>query len=555
MSPVDGALRPWLIHMRLRLRCERAWLIALPVGVLLLTAALSPSYGRTFASRADQQQVATQARANDTMMLLYGRLDSEADAVEIAVWELGAMTCLVLGIVIVLRAAAVSRGEEDQGRAELLHAACAGPVPRVIVQAALLGILSALVGSAAGAGLLALQGAGAADARSYGVAVGLTCLLLAATTQVGAQLAADAAGTRAVGMTVLAASFLAYGLDCAKDWRWSGLAAAASPFRLREDLAAGEGDDWTPCLWALAAWILLTGVAAVMARRRDLGQGLVSVRPPWMRMPLRAPGPAALALWLSARSMITWALAVGATAGLFTDMGRSLVELARQDGLSSDSEMGSLLGSSSDPGEAFLAYLGSLLGVLAACQAVSLASRAGAEELSGRIEAVAATGVTTVRTILAWWMTALVSSGLTLACAAGAAATVGEDALGTGSWDALRLVAGQWPAAIAAAGLASFVCAARPRWRGLAWIPVLASLGITQFGASLDLPEGIRDANPAAQAGEIGSWWLLGMAVVLIASGILLHRRRDLMLAGTTRPGLPHPGLSPIHPQPAPSRG
>lgn len=71
--------------------------------------------------------------------------------------------------------------------------------------------------------------------------------------------------------------------------------------------------------------------------------------------------------------------------------------------------------------------------------------------------------------------------------------------------------------------------------RRCAWCPVLVSLGVTQFGATLDLPERVSDANPLAQAGQVGSWWLLGTSTALICVSTVLLRHRDLAVAGPVR--------------------
>lgn len=530
----NRVLRRWRTHLGLRLRTQVPWLTVLPAVVLVLTAVLCPSYGTTYPTRGDQLQAVAWSRSNTTMVFMYGQLAAGADSVQLAAWELGAMTCLVLGVVVVLRTAGLARGEEDQGRAEILHAASAGPVARVTGQAVLLALVSALLGTGAGGGLIALDGTRATDACAYGAAVGVTCMLLAAITLLGAQLVSDAVGARSLGLSVVAATYIAYGLECAKDWPWVRWAGAASPFRLREDLLQGSVTHWESCAWALVVWLLLTCAAAILARRRDLGQGLVPVRPPWTLVPVRARGPVGLALWLSAGGLVAWALAVSSTTSVLIDMGRTLVERVRQGGIATDNGLGSIL-AGADPAESYLMYIGSLAGALAACQAVALASRAGGDEVAGRIEILASTGVSPARVLCGWWAAAVAGSGLTLTCCAGGAAAVGRQALGTSTWDALRLVGGQWPVAIAAASVASVLCALRPRWRVLAWVPVLLSLAVTQFGTSLDLPERLRDANPLAQAGQVGSWWLLALSAAATCACAVLTGRRDLALVGPGR--------------------
>lgn len=542
MSPRrHGGTCAWSAHVRLRLRTERAWLVTLPSVVLVLTALLCPSYGTTYSSEAAMARAVASARTNDTMLLLYGNLAHGADPVQIAVWELGAMTCLGISVVVVLHTAAVTRGEEDRGRVELLHAASVGPTRRVLGQALTLALLSALIGVGAGTGLLALDGAVLADARAYGTAVGMTCLLLAALTHLAAQIAADAPGARGLGLVVLAAAYLAYGLSCSRELGWADPVGDLSPFRLRQALSPGGHNAWLPALWGGCAWMLLVTITILTSRRRDLGQGLVLMRSPRAGSPLGVGGPAPLALRLSRGGITAWALALSAAVWLLIDMGGALVARAQKGAFGPDSGMGAILGSGDDADRAFLEYVGSLIGALAALHAVSLANRAGTDELVGRTEVLASTGVRPARLLLAWWCAAAAGSGLVLCCATASAASAGSGALGTGTRDAIRLVAGQWPAAIAAASVASAICAILPRRRGIAWLAPPICVGLIQFGATLDVPERVRDANPLAQAGRPGSWWLLGASAAMVGIAVVRMRRRDLVLASSSRSRRHHP--------------
>ena len=130
---------------------------------------------------------------------------------------------------------------------------------------------------------------------------------------------------------------------------------------------------------------------------------------------------------------------------------------------------------------------------------------------------------------------AALGSGLTLICATVAAGYVGRSELDTDLIDAVRLVAGQWPAALASAAIATALCGAWPRGRGLAWAPVLVGLGIAQLGGVLDLPKRIRDAGLLAQAGENGSLWLLAITTTGLLIAAYCVTRRDMHLVASSR--------------------
>ena len=104
--------------------------------------------------------------------------------------------------------------------------------------------------------------------------------------------------------------------------------------------------------------------------------------------------------------------------------------------------------------------------------------------------------------------------------------------------DAVRLVAGQWPAALASAAIATALCGAWPRGRGLAWAPVLVGLGVAQLGDVLDLPKRIRDAGPFAQAGETGSLGLVAIAAAGLLIAAYRVTRRDMDLIPSSHHGI-----------------
>ena len=148
------------------------------------------------------------------------------------------------------------------------------------------------------------------------------------------------------------------------------------------------------------------------------------------------------------------------------------------------------------------------------------------------------TGNRPLRILLSSWLVAALGSGLTLICATVAAGHVGRSELDTDMIDAMRLVAGQWPAALASAAIASALCGAWPRGRGLAWVPVLVGLGVAQLGGVLDLPRWVRDAGPFAQAGETGSLWLVVIGTVCLITAAFCVTRRDMDLVASSRHGI-----------------
>ncbi|OMG25093.1 hypothetical protein BKH36_12330 [Actinomyces naeslundii] len=529
MTSVPQSLHAIRQSARLALSQERVWLVALPVVTGLMTTLLSPNYGDTYASPEDLARAVASAQVSDTSTFLYGRLSNIAGVVQVATWELGGLTCLVLSVVVALRSVALTRAEEDLGRAELLRSTGAGSIASLVGQGLVLVLQCLLLGVGAGVGLLALEEADGTDAAAYGAVLASTLLTVACATLVVAQLVPDATAGRAVALGFVGLMYTGNGLSASKDWNWAGW---ASPFRLRTTVDPGGENSWGPVVIAVTSSIMVLALAGVLTSHRDLGQGLVQL--PTRRPPsLRVGGPLTLAVRLSRNQCLAWAFLVSLVAGVLVSLGADVVDLARQGGISGGS-LGSVL-AGDDPGEAFLRYIGQLAGALAAAQGVSLALRYSGDERSGRLEMVVSTGNRPRRILLSSWLVAALGSGLTLVCATIAAEYVGRSELDTDLIDAVRLVAGQWPAALASAAIATALCGAWPRGRGLAWAPVLVGLGIAQLGGALDLPKRIRDAGLLAQAGENGSLWLLAITTAGLLIAAYCVTRRDMHLVALSR--------------------
>lgn len=512
--------------VRIAARDERPWLLALPVAVGAVTALLAPNYASTYDGPAALAAAVTAARANDTLIFLYGPLAAGAGAVGMAAWELGALTGLVLAALAVLRAVARTRGAEDAGLSETLRALGVGPGTETVAALLVLLVEALLVGTAAGLGLLRLTGASAADALAYGGALAGTSALCAAIAVLVAQLVPTAPAARGAGALVLAVAWAGYGVRVAHGSAWATPWGALSPFALRPAVGAGAGDDLVPLAVAAAGTVLLGTAGALAARRRDLGSGLVGL-PRRRRRPLRVGGPLGLTVRLALSSAAAWALATAGVSGLLVAMGRGVVDMARRGGVDGGS-LGAVLGGG-DPGLGFLRYVGVLAGALAAAEAVVLVCRYAADERGGRLELERAAGAPPARILGSAWATAVGASGLSLVLSAAVAGAVGHHELGTAWADAVRLFLGQVPAAAAAAGGAALLCTIRPRYAPLAWLPVLGALGVAQLGATLDLPEDVLRNAPLAQAGRAGSVWLVALAVLGAVLGAVVVRRRDLV--------------------------
>ena len=243
MSAAARSLAAIWQSFRLAVSQERVWLMALPVVTGLMTALLAPGYGDTYASPEDLARAVASAQVSDTSRFLYGDLSASAGIVQVAAWELGGLTCLVLSVVISLRSISLTRAAEDLGRTELLRSTGTGPAAGLVGQGLTLALQCLFLGIGAGAGLLALEEADGTDAVTYGAVLTATCLTVSFAALVVAQLAPDAAAGRSIALGVVGLMYSGNGMRASKHWDWAGW---VSPFRLRTEADPGGDNSWPP---------------------------------------------------------------------------------------------------------------------------------------------------------------------------------------------------------------------------------------------------------------------------------------------------------------------
>jgi ABC-2 type transport system permease protein len=191
--------------------------------------------------------------------------------------------------------------------------------------------------------------------------------------------------------------------------------------------------------------------------------------------------------------------------------------------------------------DAYFSSAMSILGLIAAAYAVSATLRLRSEEASLHAEPVLATPVGRLR----WAASHLtfVLAGPAAVMAVGGLVAGLAHGLDTGRvGEALPRVLGaalaQLPAvwAIAAPSVALF--GLLPHLTGLSWAAVGAAVGVTLFGATLDVGQWVLNLSPFTHIPDLGArevtvtpfLGLLALAAALVLLGLAGLRRRDLAL-------------------------
>lgn len=488
------------------------------------------SYHGLFATGDDRVALAAVA-ANPAIRTLFGPAPDLGDPGGFAAWRTGTPLAVLVAAWALVTAVRITRGEEATGRWNLLLAGRTTLVTVVARHTAVLAAGAAVIGAATavaltamgpGAGGAALFGCGIALVGAFFAGVGATCAQVFAS-----RAAATGAGTLVLGVALLT-RMLGDGVPYLAGLRWAspfGLIAATRPF---------AGDHLLPLAVLAAMAAAAAGAATALARRRDVGDGILAVPTvrasrPWL---LGSVGGFAVrgALGVTAG----WAVAVGAALLLMGAIADSLTKfLTANPRLTDLAARGGVTGLDRTEG-----YAGAIFGLLAvAVSLYTVVRTAGlaAEETAGRLTLLLANPVARTR-ILATHACATLGGALILLTVAAVAMWAGTGfgpGLGSalaGSWNVLPLVVLSLAAAVLALGAAPRVVAA------IGAVPAVGGFLLKAAGTAMGAPGWLTGLSPFTHLAPVPltppNWpaadAMLALAAVLSALGARAYTARDL---------------------------
>ena len=521
----------------LMLRRHRMLIAAWAVLLIALSGGTVSAYQSTYKTPEKLRLAVDVIQHDAATTLLYGRLPDPGTPAQMFAWEIGAIITLLVTVMAVLLAVALTRAAEEDGTLELLLTY--GADRRTPIRSACAVLLAVAAVLTVGCTIAVGLAAGRVDAvtwpgaLTFGSVVGVTFLVTGALTAVLAQIVTTARAARVLG---LAAMGIAFAVRAFADTQGAGWLNWLSPLALRTTAGPFTHDRW----WILAvdtvAAAALACLAVRLSDRREYGAGLLpSKNASDARLNIRSG--LGLIARLSRGTVLTWTIAVTCTGALFAAMGSTAVQQSRQGDL--DGFLGTQL-ESGDPAAAYFAYCGTFVGMAVTAFAVLSVLRAGRDEHDGLTDHVLATGVRRWQP-LAWSVAAAAAGSAVILLATGTASALIAPTTITGTDIAVRAFAyyvGQWPAATAAAGWTALLVGLRPRAAWLAWAPLAASGALALLGRLLGVPRPVQDLgifqhvpDPATPSPDVrGLAILLAVSALTILAGITASTRRDVTL-------------------------
>jgi ABC-2 type transport system permease protein len=516
--------------VRLVLRRDR---IRLPVWILAIVGLVQASAQAVADAYSTQAQIDTYAAtmgSSPAAVAMGGPPVGLRTLGGIVVYETSITALVATGLMAVFLVVRHTRAEEEQGRTELLRSAVVGR--HAPTAAALMVVWSAcvLVGLGVVLALVSVE-LPASDAIVFGASVAAAGLVFAAVAACAAQLMTHARGAVGLSSAVLGAAFV---LRAAGDVG-NGRLSWASPLGWSQATRPFADQRWWPLAISLTVSLLLVALALWLATRRDLGLGLVAPRPGPAHASASLRGPAGLALRLQRGSIVGWATGIFLGGFAFGSLSRELETMVESN--PTFAEYFAAAGGTSLV-DSFFAVALLLLALIGTGFAVSSVLRIRAEETSGRLEPILATGVSRTSLLAGNLLVTLVGTGVVVA-AGGlgvgiAQALVSDEPGSVGRMLGYGLV--HLPAVLVLAALAVVLVGWAPRAVALCWSALAVCFVVAWLGGLLPIPAWVEAASPfthtpqaPAEAVSAGPLVALGMlAATGVAAGLAGFRRRDV---------------------------
>ncbi|MFD1719703.1 ABC transporter permease [Georgenia deserti] len=522
-----GVLTGTIRLVRLALRTGWPGLLGAVVLAAGLVTLVAGSIEALYPDPADRAQYAATVGSSPASEAFNGRGYGLHTVGGISAYEVGFMGQILFPVLALHLALRHTRREEEAGRTELLTAGRVGRLAPLVAGTAVLTLVCLLTGAAMAAGGVS-AGLPLAGAAWYAAGNALLMLFYGAVGLVAGQLAQSARTGYLIGLVALAASYLVRALVDGLGWDavWAsplGWTAEVRPF--------ADPRPWPLAAFAVGA-VVLSGAAVLLARRRDLGAGVVPPR----RGPARGRrglGTAAGLAWRLNRGVVlAWTVLAVVWAGVFGALTQEMADLV-------DANPAMLEALGVERGSDVVTSLAVVVVILAATAlAVQGFGRLGVEETQGRLGAVLATRVPRHRLWGGWSAVVALASlaSLTLGCLTLGlvtwAVTDDRDALGT----AAEVGLGYAVPVLFVVAVVAVLRAVGSRWSGLGWLLVgwIAVVGF--LAETLRIPDWARELSPLHLVGTLPQddadllavAGLAVAAVILAAGSILLFGRRDL---------------------------
>jgi ABC-2 type transport system permease protein len=515
--------------VRLFLRRDRVvaplWILAM--GLVPLVYAVS--FEGLYPTAADRQAFYEATLRTPAELALVSPIFG-SDLGALVTWRAGLLLTLV-PLAAILTVIRHTRAEEDAGRTELIGATAVGH------DAGLTAALVVTVGAVVATGLVATvslvaTGFAVVGSIAFGAAIAAAGMVFAGVGAVAAQIGSSARLARGYALTVLAGAFALRAVGDAG----SGTLSWLSPVGWSAQLRPFADERWWVLILSAVASAVTIATAVVLARRRDVGSGLVADRLGAASAPASLAGVFSLAWRQHRGSLAAWTVGLGLFASILGSAADSIGD--QLGGSQAVADALAAFGGASLV-QSYVAAMVSIIGIAAAAYAVSSVLRAHTEEEDSHAEWVVSASVGKVRWLASHLMFAIAGPALAMLVvgfSAGLAYGVGVGDVGSVLPGVLGAALSQLPAVWVLVGVAAVLFGALPRFSTAIWAVLAGVVLLGQVGEVIGLPQAILDISPFTHVPHLPGGrfsatpllWMISFALLTVVVGVTMFRRRDL---------------------------
>jgi len=505
------------------------WIMGISLATWSVPVALKELYGLE-----EQRAVMALTMENPAMIAMVGTADlSNYTIGMMTAHQMLLITAVVVGIMNILLVSRHVRGDEEDGRLEMLRALPVGRLSNIQATFIVYCLVNVCLALICGLGLYALQidSMGLEGSLLYGATLGATGIFFIGVTSVFAQMSEGSRGT--VGLSV-AFLLLAYMLRAIGDISDSNL-SWISPLGWVTKTETYGLNNWWPVLLAIGTGIVLFVIAYLLNTRRDIGAGLLPSKRGKEHASIFLQGPIGLSFRLQRVGFISWAIGMfilgvsyGSVLGDLDSFfeGNELLEqmIASENGLSA--------------AEQFLPIIMTVMAIIATIPPIISINKLVGEERKNRLELLMAKAISRTRIMSSILVVAVVNGLVMLSFSAiglwAAGTLVMENPLSFSEFIQMGII--YYPATLVTVSLAVFLIGWMPHFSTVVWIYLLYSFVVVYLGELFQFSSFIVQLSPFAHIPQlpieemnwISSIILILLSLLLIVAGFVGYNRRDL---------------------------
>ena len=518
---------------RFILRKERVriplWLAGLTFFTLIVPIAFKDLY-----PTQEERDAMAEGMRNPAMTAMVGPGDLDHYTIgAMTAHQMLLFTAVVVGLMNILLVTRHTRGEEEDGSAELVRSLPVGRLSYVHAALSVMILTNVVLALLTGFGLYALRldSMDLEGSLLYGAVIGAIGLFFAAVTVLFAQFSASSRATIGYAVTVLVLSYLVRAIgDVVND-----AISWFSPLGWVTKAEVYTNNRWGPVWLTLGASALLLAAAYYLQALRDLGAGFLPPRPGRKHASSLLRRPTGLALRLQRTGMIAWAVGM-----LLIGLSYGSV-LGDLELFFSDNEMMRQFLSPA-PGvsltEQFIPMLMAVMAILGTIPPVMVVNKLYSEEKKGRMGHVLGGAVSRTRLMTGYVTLAAVNGFVMLSLAAlglwSAGTTVMEEPFAFGTVFGAAIA--YYPAVLVIIGAAASLIGTVPRLASVVWLYLFFSFVVVYLGGLFQFPDWVETLSPYGHIPELPVedvdynivFVLVAVAILLVAVGLTGYRRRDV---------------------------